>query len=125
MSEIIDPTQPNPAAQQQDADMDAHHLMPAYTRARIPVFYTTEGAQDPTVWLKWFTPDSNWTWYVIEFDGTDECFGITDGHETEAGYFYLSAIEGLRGPLGLKVERDLYFRPRPISEVSALDEWRA
>jgi hypothetical protein len=35
----------------------------------------------------------------------------------EIGYFSLSELEKIRGPLGLKVERDLYWKPKPLSEV--------
>lgn len=59
--------------------------------------------------VKWFTPDSNWTWYVSEFDGIDRCFGVVRGHEAEFGYFSLREIKAVRGPLGLPVERDRHF----------------
>jgi len=32
-------------------------------------------------------------------------------------YFSLSELESIRGPLGLKVERDLYWKPKTLSEV--------
>ena len=67
--------------------------------------------------VKWFTPDAGWTWFVIEFDPAERlCFGYIIGHEREFGYFSLDEIESLRGPLGLKVERDLYWEPKPISQ---------
>lgn len=62
------------------------------------------------VYVKFFTPDSNWSWYVTEFNGEDTFFGLVDGFVKELGYFSLSELESLRGPLGLKVERDLYFK---------------
>ena len=96
----------------------AHDLIPAGIAARIPALYTTEHTPDPIVWLKWFTPDANWTWYVTEFDPADElCFGLVDGFEKELGYFSLDELRGVRGPLGLRIERDLHFAPRPLSEV--------
>ena len=67
--------------------------------------------------VKFFTPDSYWTWYATEFDGTDTFFGLVDGQEQELGYFSLSELEDVRGPLGLPVERDLHFNPTPLSEV--------
>ena len=39
-------------------------------------------------------------------------FGYVIGLEEEWGYF-LSEIAGIRGPLGLAVERDLWFEPVP------------
>ena len=69
------------------------------------------------VYAKFFTPDSNWTWYATEFDDVDTFFGLVDGFEKELGYFSLSELESIRGPFGLKVERDLYFKPIRLKDV--------
>jgi len=37
--------------------------------------------------------------------------------EPEWGYSLLSEIASARGPLGLPVERDLWFKPVPIDQV--------
>lgn len=68
-------------------------------------------------YVKFFTPDSNWSWYVTEFDGVDIFFGLVDGLDKELGYFSLSELKSVRGPLGLKVERDLYFKPKSLEEL--------
>jgi hypothetical protein len=66
--------------------------------------------------VKIFTPDSNWTWYITERDpDTNECFGVVCGLEREYGYFNLEELQGLRGPLGLPLERDRYFEPMPVN----------
>lgn len=39
------------------------------------------------------------------------------GFEEEWGYSLLSEIASARGPLGLPVERDLWFKPGPIDRV--------
>ena len=66
--------------------------------------------------MKFFTPDSSWTWYVTEFDPAERrCFGLVIGHERELGYFSLAELESVRGPLGLPIERDLDFTPTPLS----------
>ena len=96
---------------------DAHVLMPAELAAEIPALYATQNDDDPIARVKLFTPDSNWTWYVSELDPEDRlCFGLVDGHEREFGYFSLTELEEVRGPLGLKIERDLYWRPTPLSK---------
>ncbi len=69
------------------------------------------------VYVKYFTPDSNWTWYAVEFDRNDILFGLVDGFVKELGYFSLSELESIKGPLGLKVERDLYFNPTTLKEL--------
>lgn len=95
----------------------AHDLLPDKFLTRLPPRYGTEQQDDPIAHLKWFTPDSSWTWYVLEYDPADRlCFGLVIGQERELGYFSLDELLTLRGPLGLKVERDLYWEPRPLSQ---------
>jgi hypothetical protein len=109
---------------------------------RIPPLGSTDAEDDPMVVAKWFTPWSSWTWYAIEgatnehehlglgdcppgghrplsdWDGGDVLFfGLVQGLDQELGYFTLGQLEAVRGPGGLRVERDLYFRPRRLSEV--------
>ena len=67
--------------------------------------------------VKFFTPDANWTWYASEYDGQDLFFGLVDGHELEFGYFSLLDLRGIQGPLGLPIERDLYFEPKSLGEL--------
>lgn len=76
--------------------------------------YSTEKEKRSKVIVKFFTPWSNWTWYVIEGNKEKETgvwtfFGLVEGLETELGYFTLSELESVRGPAGLKIERDMYF----------------
>jgi len=94
-------------------------LIPTSMLEAIPNLYDTEDVKDPICHIKLFTPDSNWTWYIIEFSQEDKntCFGYVVGHEAELGYFSLSEIEEVRGNLGLTVERDTSFTPVCLSEV--------
>jgi hypothetical protein len=68
-----------------------------------------------------FTPDSSFTWYVTEGAEQEDCdwllFGLVIGFEEEWGYSLLSEIAAARGPLGLSVERDLWFKPCPVDQV--------
>ena len=90
-------------------------LLTKELRGKIPPLYSQDKNPDPLIICKFFTPDSSWTWYVIEFDGKDTFFGLVDGFEKELGYFSLSELESIRGKLGLPVERDLYFKPCKLS----------
>ncbi len=92
-------------------------LLTADIRSKLPKLYASENTEDPMVWCKFFTPDSSWTWYVVEFDGNDTFYGLVDGFERELGYFSLSEISTVRGALGLPVERDRYFTPCRLSEL--------
>jgi Protein of unknown function (DUF2958) len=58
------------------------------------------------------------------FDGEDVFFGWVMGFEQELGYFRLSELESVRGPLGLQIERDVHFPPTRLSEVKRLHEER-
>jgi hypothetical protein len=74
--------------------------------------------KDAIAQVKFFTPDSNWTWYAVEYDPDVEIFyGLVDGFEKELGYFGLEELEQIRGPMGLNLERDLYFDPVPLREL--------
>jgi hypothetical protein len=92
-------------------------LMTEELRKKLPPLYSQENVKDSIVHAKYFTPDSSWTWYAIEFDGKDAFFGYVDGIYPELGYFSLSELESVKGPMGLKIERDLYWEPKPLSEV--------
>ena len=100
-------------------------LLTQKIRKRLPKLYETESVplEEKVVHAKLFTPDSSWTWYVLEGqeqeDGDFLLFGWVVGLEKELGYFTLRELESVRGPLGLPVERDLHFKPRPLKEVMA------
>ena len=97
-------------------------LLTAELRARLPALYAQEKIEDPIVHIKFFTPDSNWTWYATEGQADEDdfrFFGYVCGQEEEWGYFVLSELESAKGPMGLPIERDLYFRPAPFSQVKA------
>ena len=92
-------------------------LLTEELRRKIPPLYSQENNPDPLIICKFFTPDSSWTWYVIEFDGNDTFFGLVDGFAKELGYFSLSELEGVRGVLGLPIERDRFFTPCKLSTL--------
>jgi hypothetical protein len=91
-------------------------LLPESIRQTIPALYSQEAVEDPIVRVKFFHPLSSFRWYVTEFDGEDLLFGLVQGLEEELGYFSLSELESVR-VLGLPVERDLYFTPKPLSAL--------
>jgi hypothetical protein len=98
-------------------------LLPGEIRAALPPLYTNEKKGMAAIApVKYFTPDANWTWYPTEFDGEDRFFGLVSGMEIELGYFSLTELEGVRGPLGLPVERDLYYEPQTLRKLQILEE---
>lgn len=84
---------------------------------KLPPLRATENAPDPLAVVQFFTPWTNWTWYATEFDGEDVFFGYVRGFESEWGYFSLSELESARGPGGLRIERDKWFEPTPVSQL--------
>ncbi len=97
-------------------------VMKLLTKANLkdlPAIGSTEGkGWDALATVKFFTPDSNWTWYAVEYDADEKLFyGLVDGFDMELGYFSLTELENSRGPLGLPIERDLHFDPAPLSEI--------
>ena len=93
-------------------------LLPNEIAAKLPPLGTQDGlGYDAVAFVKYFTPDANWTWYGTEFDPAERMFfGLVIGLEAELGYFSLDELEGARGPLGLPIERDLHFEPSPLRE---------
>jgi hypothetical protein len=113
----------------------------------IPPVYSQEKKTGGTAVcvVKFFTPDANWTWFVTEGNpivkrpGNDEpieltggfkdvkpddvvvdwyFFGLVHGFEKELGYFTLSELQKVRGQLKLPVERDRFFNPKMLKEIS-------
>jgi len=90
-------------------------LMTKELEKKIPGLYSTDG-KDPSqvkVYIHYFTPFSNWDWYITEYNGKDIMFGLVKGHEVELGYINLKELKSQ----GMNVERDLYFEPQSLSTV--------
>lgn len=87
--------------------------------ANLPRIGATETTEDPMVRIKLFDPAGSWTWYLIEANPeTGEAFGYVDGFEPELGYIDLNELSAVRGKvLGLWIERDLHWTPKPLSVV--------
>ena len=94
-------------------------LLPKALEAKLPPLYSQDGKGDTAIaYVKFFTPDANWTWYASEYDPAQRLFfGLVDGFESELGYFSLDELENIVGPLGLKVERDLWFEPMALTAL--------
>jgi hypothetical protein len=97
---------------------EKYEFFPNEIREKLPPLYSSEelGLMAQAL-VKFFTPDSNWTWYASEFDGDDIFFGLVSGFAVELGYFSLSELQAVKGPLGLPIERDLHFKPQTIKDL--------
>ena len=96
-----------------------HALMPQAIKAKLPALGANEG-KDPgeiPIILKYFSPYSNWTWYVTEYDGEDQMFGFVVGDYPELGYFSLAELAETEIYGVPAVERDLHFTPCTLADV--------
>lgn len=103
-------------------------LLPKEIRETLPDLYAQDGKGGRAIaYVKYFTPSSSWTWYVVGGEPVlDESqnevdyrfYGLVFGHEREFGYFLLSELEEVRGPLGLPIERDLWFKPKTLAQIA-------
>lgn len=103
-------------------------LLPKEIREILPPLNSpNDEGGNAVVRVKFFTPDSNWTWYatlgepILDEQGQIldfQFFGLVDGFEKELGYFNLNELEEVRGPLGLPIERDLYWRAKTLQEIA-------
>lgn len=84
-------------------------------------FSSESDADDAKVIVKFFSPYSNWTWYVtsgVKQDNGDwYLYGLVKGFESEIGPFMLSELDAAVGPGGAPaVERDCYFGDHTLGE---------
>ena len=103
-------------------------LLTKELRSKLPPLYSQDGKGGKAVaYLKLFTPSSSWSWYATEGEPVlDEqsrevdyrFFGLVDGHCKELGYFSLSELESVNGPMGLPIERDLHWNPKTLEEIA-------
>jgi hypothetical protein len=98
-------------------------LLAEEIKKQLFALYSQENIADPVCSLKFFTPDSSFTWFIVEGgqqeDGDWLFFSKVISHlcpDGELGYVLLSQLEEVRGSLGLPVERDLYWQAKPLSQ---------
>lgn len=97
-----------------------HQLLPKNVASKLPAIYSQEKVEDPIVHVKLFSPYSNAVWYLTEYDPSDgQAFGWADlgMGGGELGYISIPELEASnKGGLPL-VERELYWRPMPLSKA--------
>jgi hypothetical protein len=98
------------------------NIIPDEILLDLPAIGSTDGqGADAIVLVKLFTPDSSWTWHITEASrqsGDVLMFGLVDGHEKELGYVSLNEITSIRGPMGLAIERDLFWSPKKLGDIA-------
>ena len=68
--------------------------------------------------VKLFNPVGIGTWWLSQLDPeTNVAFGIAEIHEKEYGYVPLDELKTQKLPLGLSIERDLYFERTRLKDL--------
>ena len=103
-------------------------LLTEEIRRKLPPLYSQDGKGGKAIaYLKLFTPDSGFTWWITEGSPTKDdlgtevdfqFFGLVEGQFKELGYVCLSELESVNGPMGLPIERDLYWQPKTLEEIA-------
>jgi len=96
-------------------------LMTKAIEKKIPALYAQDGkGEDATVYVKFFNPMGSGTWLATEYDPEQRLFfgwaEIIPGCG-ELGYFSLDELESVKLPLGLGIERDLYFSETRLGDA--------
>jgi len=116
---------------QGDAQQMVYDYVPEWLAQRMPKLYSQDKeGHDPVVWLKLFLPEGRWTFYVTEYSevAPDETPNLFFGYLAsplgpdcdELCYMTLEQIQELRGArLRSRVERDLWWKPKLLSEVKS------
>lgn len=77
---------------------------------------------DPLVVAVFFNPSGAGYWFATEYDEENEEFfgyvSIFNDWNDEFGYFSLAELrDTVIPPFGLRIERDMYFEPKPLSKA--------
>jgi len=105
-------------------------LLTKTLQKQLPPLYSQEEVEDPIVRAKFFNPCGAATWWITEgsWQGEPEngnpgedytMFGLCDlgmGFP-ELGYVSMNELQAVKGPLGIGIERDLYWTPKSLSAV--------
>ncbi len=93
-------------------------LVPKEIEATLPPLYSQENVADPVAVIKLFHPCGRYTLYVLEGSREPDDDLLFFGLDCdELGYVSLRELESIRGPLGIGIERDLHFKPTPLSGI--------
>jgi hypothetical protein len=118
-----DPVDITPPETKQEHPPTCENMLDPISREKLPPLYSgEEKGLNGIAQVKFFTPGSSWSWYISEFDGDDLMFGLVIGHEIELGYVSLAELKSVKGPMGLPIERDLYYQAKTLREVKEKHE---
>lgn len=91
--------------------------------AKYPIYSQEQKGNEAIAICKFFSPVGSHTWYVTEGERQEDgdwCFfGLVENdYGKEFGYFTQKELESIRLPFGLRIERDIYFKPTKLNELN-------
>ena len=107
----------DPKTGQQPTD---HWLPPQLKEELVKEWHRPEEEKTGIALIKYFTPDSSATWYLSEYvPESDVFYGWCDlgTGQPELGYVSRKELRETRGKMGLPIERDYYYTPKPLAEL--------
>lgn len=72
---------------------------------------------DPVATVKIHDPCGSWAWFLTEWDGDREAFGLVVGDEKERGYVDLQELAETSMVLDIGLEVDVSFLPTRLSQI--------
>ena len=103
-------------------------LLPPEIRERLPRLGGQDGKSGKAIaYVKCFSPQGSFTWYITEGSPVRDksnyvvdyaLFGLVEGQFKELGFFMLSELESVRGPMGLPIERDLHWKATTLEVIA-------
>lgn len=88
---------------------------------KYPLYSQDGKKKDAICVVKFFLTGGSHTWYILEADLPNQiAYGITiNGYgEGEYGYVSLAELQTIKNSFGLGVERDLYFEPTKLQDIT-------
>jgi hypothetical protein len=96
-------------------------LMTKELEERFAQVGSQEGVKDPIIIAKYFNPTGRGYWFPTEYDPKERIFfgyvSLFGDYNDEWGSFSLDELENFEGALRLGIERDLYFKETPSSQI--------
>ena len=107
-------------AMKPDLEASTFQNKPAYRYIRASDHVPAENGT--MALIKLFNPTGAGTWYIAEYDPeTRVAYRLAHIQEAEFGSFSMEELVNYRGRFGLPLERDLSWKPRPLSEVARIE----
>lgn len=77
--------------------------------------------KDIKIIVKFFNPCGIGTWYATEYMPDERLFfgfvSLYNDYNDALGYFSLDELQSYKGPLGIGIERDMYFGDYKLQDI--------